>query len=240
MPSTSKHLVEYSDITLLGVDGVGNDRSILKALKYSMQFFPNAKVKFLTAGTHEPIDPRIEHIAIRNLNYDDFSKFSLQELHQYFDTKFMIYCHGDGFATSADPWCDAFLEFDYLGAPWPKYNLERSSSRWDLVKKAYYESNKTYCVGNGGFSLRTKKLMEEVSRLYKDEYYQIPEDLVIAIIMRKELETKGFQFTNHIPLASRFSCEAPFIDGYICSSDKSVGFHCGDTHPHKVKLLETV
>lgn len=234
------YIIDLADITLIGVDGVGNDARVLRSLKYSRKFFPNAKVKFLTSGEHESIDDKIEHVKINKLNYHDFSKFCLTEWYKYFDTTYMINCHGDGFATSGDPWTDMFLEFDYLGAPWPKYNLERSSSRWDLVKKAYYESNKTYCVGNGGFSLRTRKLMEEVSKLYKDEYYGIPEDLVIAIIMRKELENRGFKFTDHIGLASRFSCEATFIDGYICSSDKSVGFHCGETHPHKVKLLETV
>ena len=109
-----------------------------------------------------------------------------------------------------------------------------------LVKTAYNDSNKLYCIGNGGFSLRTKKLMQAVSKLYVDEYYGIPEDLVICIILRKQLEEQGFKFPNSIEFAGKFSCEAQYIDGYILSSDNSLGFHCGGTHPQKVKLLESI
>lgn len=82
--------------------------------------------------------------------------------------------------------------------------------------------------------------MKAVSEQYKDSYYGIPEDLVICMIMRKNLQNQGFRFTDNIPLAGKFSCEATFVDGYILSSDRSFGFHCGGTHPDKVKLLETV
>ena len=232
--------IDISDITFLGVDGIGNDATILRSLKYAKQFFPNATVKFLTSGNHDSIDPNIKHIKIRNLEYDEFSKFCLTELYKHFDTTHMINCHGDGFPTNPNAWTDEFLKYDYLGAPWPRHNLERSSCRWDLVKKAYNESQKTYFVGNGGFSFRSKKLMEAVTRLYKNEYYGIPEDLVIAIIMRKQLEQEGFKFTSDIGIAGKFSCESIFVDGYRLSSDDSFGFHCGETHPHKVKLLENV
>jgi len=234
------NIVNFSDLTLIGVDGVGTDFRILKSLKYSKQIFPNAKVKFLTSGDHSPIDANIEHVKIDKLNYDDFSKFCLTELYKYFDTTYMINCHGDGFALNSQPWTDEFLKYDYLGAPWPKYNLERSSNRWEIVKDAYYNSGKKYFVGNGGFSFRSNKLMKAISELYDEKYYGIPEDLVIAIIMRKQLEDRGFKFTDDIGIAARFSCEATFVDGYILSSDTSVGFHCGGTHPDKVKLLETV
>lgn len=236
MPST----IDFDDITLIGVDGVGNDSRILRSLKYSRQFFPNAKVKFLTSGEHDSIDDKIEHVKIDKLNYDDFSKFCLAEWYKYFDTTYMINCHADGFVLNGQAWTQDFLNYDYIGAPWPKYNLERSSNRWPIVKDAYYASDKKYFVGNGGFSIRTNKLMKAVSELYNDSYYGIPEDLVIAVILRKQLEDMGFKFTNDIRIAGRFSCEATFVDGYILSSDNSVGFHCGGTHPDKVKLLETV
>lgn len=234
------NIINFDDITLVGVDGVGNDSRVLRSLKYSKQFFPNAKVKFLTSGDHNSIDDKIEHIKIQKLNYDNFSKFALTDMYKHIDTSFMIYCHGDGFVVNPKAWTDLFLKYDYIGAPWPKYNLERSSNRWPIVKEAYYASDKKYFVGNGGFSIRSNKLMKAVSGLYDDTYFGIPEDLVIAIIMRKQLEDMGFKFVDDIGIAARFSCEATFVDGYILSSDNSVGFHCGGTHPDKVKLLETV
>lgn len=42
---------------------------------------------------------------------------------------------------------DEFLEYDYIGAPWPKYQDDNNNH-----------------VGNGGFSLRSKKIMLEISK----------------------------------------------------------------------------
>lgn len=234
------NIIDISDITLIGIDGVGTDKSILKALKYSKQFFPNAKVKFLTSGNHDKIDSEIEHIKIDPLNYDDFSVFCLKEMHNFIDTKYMIYCHGDGFVVNPDRWTNEFLNYDYIGAPWPRHNLAYSCHRWPAVKQAYERSNGEYSVGNGGFSFRSKKLMQTVASMYSEEHFKIPEDLVICVILRKQLEEMGFNFVKDILLAASFSCEARQVDGYILSSDQSLGFHCGETHPDKVKLLESL
>jgi len=234
-----KTINDFSKITFIGIDGVGTDVKILKSLIHVHRSIPNSKYLFLTSGTYEDV-PGIQQIKIQKLNYDDFSKFCLLEMKNYIDTEYMINCHGDGFVVNPYLWNPDFMNYDYIGAPWPSYNLENSCRRWGLVKDAYEKSYKSYKIGNGGFSIRSKKLLEEVSHLYRDEYYGIPEDLVISIIMRKELENRGCKFTDSVPFAGSFSCEAKWVDGYIISSDTSFGFHCGGTHPDKVKLLETV
>jgi hypothetical protein len=230
-------MIAFKDITITGIDGIGDDINLVKSLKYSKQFFPNAKLKLISA---ESSVCDIEYTKIQKLNYDEYSKFCLTEWYKYIDTTFMLNCHEDGFVVNPTSWTDEFLDYDYIGSPWPNSNLERSAKRWKLVESAYNNSNKTYCIGNGGFSLRTKKLMKMVSKLYLDEYYGIPEDLVISVILRKQLEDQGFKFPTNIQFAGKFSCEAKFVDGYVLSSDTSLGFHCGETHPQKVKLLETI
>jgi hypothetical protein len=47
---------------------------------------------------------------------------------------------------------DKFMEYDYIGAPWPKNQNDNS-----------------LCVGNGGFSLRSKKIMLEIISKIKIE-----------------------------------------------------------------------
>jgi hypothetical protein len=47
----------------------------------------------------------------------------------------------DGFILDASCWQDRFLEFDYIGATWPQFRDEHD-------------------VGNGGFSLRSRRLLE--------------------------------------------------------------------------------
>lgn len=112
-----KNIIEFSNITLIGTDGIGTDSRILKSLIYSKQFLPNAKIKFLTSGKYENVPDYVEVISIPNLNYDDFSKFCLTQWHNYFDTDYMINCHGDGFVLNANAWSDEFLNYDYIGAP---------------------------------------------------------------------------------------------------------------------------
>ena len=228
-------MIAFKDITITGIDGIGDDINLVKSLKYSKQFFPNAKLKLISA---ESSVCDIEYTRIQKLNYDEYNKFCLTEWYKYIDTTFMLNCQGDGFVVNPTSWTDEFLDYDYIGAPWPKSNLERSSARWKLVEMSYTNSNKTYCIGNGGFALRTKKLMEMVSKLYLDEYYGIPEDLVISVILRKQLEELGFKFPTSIELAGKFSCESQFVDGYILSSNNSFGFHCDETHKDKIRLLD--
>ena len=87
-------------------------------------------------------------------------------------------------------------------------------------------------------------IFEEEEKHSKHEIYQGDASLgkraLQRVLMRKQLEQEGFKFTSDIGIAGKFSCESIFVDGYRLSSDDSFGFHCGGTHPHKVKLLENV
>lgn len=67
--------------------------------------------------------------------------FLIKKFADYINTDFVIYVHDDGFARNPDRWTDAFLSYDYIGAPWP--------SEWNFK----------YSVGNGGFSLRSRQLL---------------------------------------------------------------------------------
>jgi len=54
---------------------------------------------------------------------------------------------------------DEFLEYDYIGAPWSK-EQEEFGLKNTLLK--FIDIDKYICVGNGGLSLRTKKIMIDV------------------------------------------------------------------------------
>jgi hypothetical protein len=53
----------------------------------------------------------------------------------------------DGFVWQHRMWDPAFLDYDYIGAPWPAH-LTRG------------EQHRNHRVGNGGFSLRSRKLQQ--------------------------------------------------------------------------------
>lgn len=129
----------------------------------------------------------IEHIAIPDLkSINDYSHFMLKELNQYIQTPHVLVVQWDGFVTQPEFWRSQFLDYDYIGPPW-------------------YHGGSPGLVGNGGFSLRSKRLLQALSQLdfARDE----PEDTAICVSHRQELEHRfGIQFAP-LALAQEFGCE---------------------------------
>lgn len=70
------------------------------------------------------------------------SRMMLEFIPTLIETDFSIFCQWDGFAINPEHWTDEFLEYDYIGAPWP-WNWKADSPERR--------------VGCGGFALRSKK-----------------------------------------------------------------------------------
>lgn len=66
------------------------------------------------------------------------------------NTPHMLFTEWDGGIRDVNAWDPAFLNYDYVGAPWPG----RAAGQWDP---------KGNSVGNGGFTLWSKKLMSCVA-----------------------------------------------------------------------------
>jgi len=90
-------------------------------------------------------------------------------------------------------------------------------------------------VGNGGFSLRSKKLLEEVSNLeYTD--LSLPEDVFICTKNRKTLLDRGIRYAP-LTIAKRFSFECPLdLNEKNITLDAHFGFH--GTHHYKQELVD--
>jgi len=117
----------------------------------------------------------------------DYSKFMFKQLNSHFDTSHVLTIHADGYVVNADAWDNSWLEYDYIGATW------------------WYKDNMN--VGNGGFSLRSKKLCELLANSdIKGGHYH-PEDHHICRTYRASLEANGIKFAPE-EVANRFSIEA--------------------------------
>ena len=111
----------------------------------------------------------------------------IKELDNYIDTDFAIVFQYDGFILNTNAWSSDFLKYDYIGAPW--YHLG------DLH------------VGNGGFSLRSKKLISWLSKNWQRVNVPLhPEDVFISRFARPMLEKDGMVFADEMT-ASHFSKE---------------------------------
>lgn len=231
--------MNLDNVTLLIIDGTGCDENACKALKYSAKDIKFKNVKLLTTNTNfynfcETVN--IEKIT----SIYDYSKFCLTKLHTYVDTDYCLIIQSDGFIINSNKWSNEFFNYDYIGAPWHLTNLKVNLPRYPLVFDQNLKNKKQYQIGNGGFSFRSKKLLKLTSELYNDSMYGPPEDVIICILLREQLEKHGIKFIDNIDLAAQFSCEATTINGKKYSSNNSFGFHCKDTHRDKIELLKLI
>jgi len=129
-------------------------------------------------------------------SYEEYNKLIVKNFHKYFSTNFILITQHDGYILNPNAWQSDFLEYDYIGAPWS-----------DGV------------VGNGGFSLRSKKFCELSSEIESDIY--APEDVLLCRTHRKFFEDNGIKFAPE-ELAHKFSWEKnsryPYYEGQF-------GFH---------------
>lgn len=126
----------------------------------------------------------IETDAIRSV--EDYSRFLLKNLASHIQTSHMLIVQWDGYVTDASAWTDDFLAVDYIGAVWPQYG-------------------DAHRVGNGGFSLRSRKLLDALA--HPDIAPHHPEDVCIARTCRPVLEQRwGIVFADEA-LANRFAVE---------------------------------
>lgn len=146
------------NVTIVLVDGIDPEQG-LKALKIS-----TANVKFercILFSFREPSNKceEIEFIKIDKLDWVGYNQFIISELNNYIETPYVLVIQTDGFVLNANKWTDDFLQYDYIGAPWLRKTILKS--KW--ISESIKNTNTFSLVGNGGFSLRSKKLLEETS-----------------------------------------------------------------------------
>lgn len=186
------------DVTLLAVTGVAVDATA-RALSASLDQADFARALLLSHRSPTARnDPRIEWRGIEPLRSKaDYSAFMLHRLHEHVSTSHALCVQWDGFVLDGSAWQPKFLEYDYIGAVWPQFSDGHN-------------------VGNGGFSLRSRRLMLAT----KDFEYDgaNPEDVVIARSCRQQLEDRGFRFAPEaVARAFAFERTAP--------TSREFGFH---------------
>jgi hypothetical protein len=125
----------------------------------------------------------------------DYSIFCVKELANYFDTEFVLVAQWDGFIWHPELWEDEFLKYDYIGAPW----TPDTPMIGDHINPPHFR------VGNGGFSIRSKRL-QDFLRDDPNIVLHRNEDVAICQLNRAYLEKCGFTFAPY-EVAERFSLE---------------------------------
>jgi hypothetical protein len=213
-------------ISVSCIDTLNYDVTI-RALKTTIETLQGKVTKvywFSDIKFPEKIDIPVKWIPINKfVRYtDEYNYVTLKLMPSVIEESHNLTIHGDGFAVNSDAWTDVFLQYDYIGAVWPMYADKR--------------------VGNGGFTLRSKKLYDTLARInvkYRTEEFLgetdltlfntdnkgdriVPEDNIICRYYRTRLEDEfGIEFAP-VPIADRFSIELNTDSLWL---GKSLGFH---------------
>jgi hypothetical protein len=162
-------------------------------LRRSMAQCRFERVQFFTdrkidlPGAEVVVIPEIASIA-------DYSRFIVKELGARVETDYALIVQYDGYVLNGRRWRDEFHDYDYLGAPWSRGG-----------------------VGNGGFSLRSRKLLQSLRDPRIAEL--VPEDRAICETYRGLLEKEyGIRFAP-VEVAGRFSFET------LPPPEPTLGFH---------------
>lgn len=160
--------IDLKDVTLCVADSVTPDLSIRAIKKSQEQCNFGRSILFTDADILS--DGSYDVVKINKLkSINDYSYFIIKDLNSYINTKFVLIIQWDGYVIDANMWQDDFLRYDYIGAKWDWHN----------------DSN---TVGNGGFSLRSKRLLEATSSIKFEFLRDIPEDVQICRMNKKILE----------------------------------------------------
>lgn len=192
----------------------------LQSIKFDdVVVFSDRKIAIDKPYRHIPIDKNFDRIT--------YSTFCMKGMNEYIHTDHILITQPDGMAVHSEYWSDEFLQYDYIGPP---YNLNEKDTNEGVVNNFGFSEFKNvnkWIVGNGGFSLRSKRLLNALQDDRITEYVlntntgnkYYGEDLQITLIHRKLLEEDyGIKFAP-TEIALRFATER------LVDNGMSFGFH---------------
>jgi len=164
----------------------------------------------------QDIYPGAKWIPIEPITMQEYNKIVFNGLDEYIETDYYMIVQYDGMPTDAEFWDDDFLKYDYIGAVWPWLPDGQN-------------------VGNGGFSIRSRKLalacrdLEFAPEALAQDRYA--EDVNICRYYRSQLESQGIVFAPS-DLARKFSAELPGgkFDTYGFHGTLCLPYYLSDSH----------
>ncbi len=191
--------LKLKNITLTAM-ATRNVEATLKALQYSMRDVEFGEVKLISHYRPYYKGNDIKFFKIDKIkSIDEWSEKAIYHLPKYIDTDFMLLVHADGFVVNASSWRNDFLEYDYIGAPWPlpKDNFSYRDINGNIVRQ-----------GNS-VSIRSKKLLDlpiKLNLAWEPFHGYYNEDGFVCVKNRHIYEEHGMKFAP-LEVAKYFSHE---------------------------------
>lgn len=186
------------DVTLIAVSSIEISETI-KALQKSCEKINFGAVKLIS---HEcpndlPNDIKFEYCPKIN-DIMDFNNYAFKELGKHVSTSHCLMVQFHAWIVRPELWDDLWLDYDYIGAPWRYCEDSYIADNGEHVRN-----------GNGGFSLRSKKLLDipkqyDISLTHDRGFYN--EDGNICCYHRSKMLSLGIKYAP-LEVACKFSFE---------------------------------
>lgn len=187
MTMKNKAGISLPNVTLAAVTSVRVYETI-KALQYSMREIEFGEVLLISHRRPLTLPSGIQYRHTDKLrNIDDFNYKMVYELGEYIHTDFLLLIHYDGFIVNPHKWQDEFLQYDYIGSPWPV----------PAGPHCYHDVYGNLCRVGNSVSLRSKRLLEYPKQAgltwqpSEDGTYN--EDIFLCCMNKHNLEKAGMK-----------------------------------------------
>jgi hypothetical protein len=215
-------MINLPEVTLICISSV-NLQQTYYAFHKSVEKINFGAVKLVTHEKPEDLPDFIEYSECYKIDsINDYSFYCIYNLTNHVETSHCLLIQADGFVINPEMWDPIFLNYDYIGAPW----------EWN--ENAYIDPFGNHQrVGNGGFTLRSKKLLDVPKSYYVEfdvnqgDFYKhmnannFAEDGNICVHNRHIYEKAGCIFAP-VEVAARFSHEKQISE---TQGIKPFGFH---------------
>lgn len=223
-------MIKLPNVTLISIDTTDNLSGTLKGVYTSMSGINFGAVKIITTkkqieNNYSLVDDGIvlEKPVVDIKNYNDYNHYVIHDLHNHVNTSHCLLVQPDGFVLFPEKWNNEWLKYDYIGAPWA------------YAEDAYIDPfGNHHRVGNGGFSLRSKKFLEVPTKVEvpwetnNSDFYWMPEGVVnyhedgnVCVHNRHIFIEQGCKYAP-VEVAVRFSQETRVSE---CDGITPFGFH---------------
>jgi len=195
---------KLTNVDLISINCVDPYQSAA-AINHCQKFFEFGKSILVTHQDIEVYD--IELHLIDKLDWYQYNDHVLK-LIDHTENDYVMLIQDDGHIVNPDLWDDDFLNYDYIGAPWPgeeswiNLQLEEQQS---YIRKNFPKNR----VGNGGFCIRSRKFLE-FSAQY-NTCNSLGEDSFLCTRKYEEAIEYGIKFAP-FELAVKFAYENPCIE----------------------------
>ena len=141
--------IKIPEVTLVAVDCTDRVPGTINALTICTRNIDFGRVKLLSHRQPDYLPDFIEYNEIPKINnIDEYNQFMFMDLGYYTPTSHCLTVQDHAYILHSELFDPSWLQYDYCGSPWP------------IIENAYLtDKGERIRVGNGGFSLRSRKLL---------------------------------------------------------------------------------